>query len=296
MFILYKIIKKEVVGVDNLIAFVILHYNNIIDTKDCISSIKKNANEAKILVVSNSQDLENLSTLEDSIDELIVNKKNIGFAKANNLGCLRAITLWNPDFLCVINNDILITQQNFCQSIYDCYNLNKFDVLGPKIITDNGDSVNPFPAYRTILEIEKAIKNAKMWNHIYGSFILRNMYAIYKTIKPRKKTVLQNGQHLEKNVSLHGCALIFSKKYYTKYKDVFYPDTFLYHEEEFLEYRRCKDNLLFIYDPSIEVFHKEGVSLNKSIKKEKERIIFRNNEIIKSLTKLLELKQMEEKR
>lgn len=85
---------------------------------------------------------------------------------------------------------------------------------------------------------------------------------------------------------LHGCALIFSKKYYKKYKDVFYNDTYLFHEEEFLYYRCKHDNLVFLYSPSIELIHKEGMSLNNRFNNNYEKMIFRNEEILKSLKKL----------
>ena len=83
--------------------------------------------------------------------------------------------------------------------------------------------------------------------------------------------------------------MIFSKKYYKKYKDCFYNGTFLYHEEEFLEYRRKKDSLKFVYNPEIEIFHKEGSSLNFNYSDNLyKKLIFREENIIKSLIQLEE--------
>ena len=71
--------------------------------------------------------------------------------------------------------------------------------------------------------------------------------------------------------------------YYEKYTDVFFNDTFLYHEEEFLYQRIINDHLISIYNPDLEVFHKEGASLNSKYKNEYQKLIFKNEEILKSL-------------
>ena len=80
-----------------------------------------------------------------------------------------------------------------------------------------------------------------------------------------------------------------NKKYYHKYKDIFYTGTFLYHEEEFLDYRRKRDKLITYYDADLEVFHKEGSSLNYTFFNNYDKLIFRNKEIIKSLELLKKL-------
>ena len=76
--------------------------------------------------------------------------KNNGFAKANNIGCKYAKEKYKPNYLVVINNDIVITDDKFEEKIDECYKKTKFHILGPKIITNNGDSVNPFRAYSNL--------------------------------------------------------------------------------------------------------------------------------------------------
>lgn len=268
-----------------MIVFVILHYNNLDDTTECVDSIRKNVSSSKIIIVSNSLDNDKLAILEKSVDKIIYNNDNLGFAKANNIGTRYARDNFNPDFIAVINNDTLILDKNFSKIVDRDYKKYNFDCLGPFIETDGGDSVNPFCTYKTAREVKQAIKNAKMWRMVYGSSILRNFYAFYRKVKyhNRKLKSLENGTKLCINVSLHGCFLIFSKKYFEKYDDVFFNETFLYHEEEFLEYRRNKDNLSFIYDPELKVFHKEGASLALASLSNHKKQIFRYNEIIKSL-------------
>ena len=268
--------------------FIILHYKNIKDTLECISSIKTLDNDNyKIVVVDNNSGVkEDINTLKNNTDDVIVSKENLGFAKGNNLGIDLAKEKYQPDFLIVINNDTLITQEDLLERIDEIYQEHPFDALGFRIITKDGDSVNPFPVYDTLEKVEKAIKKSELLIDIYKSKIKRGMLRNYSKIKRilKKPKHLENGSCYLEDVALHGCAIIFSKRYYTKYKDCFYKETFLYHEEEFLDYRRRKDNLKFIYDPRIEIFHKEGSSLNYNYDDNLyKKLIFREENVLKSL-------------
>lgn len=277
------------------ICFIILHYKNLKDTIECIESIQKlnKHEEAAIIVVdNNSLDENGVKEIKKYTEDLLILKENMGFAKGNNAGCKLAIQKYNPLFLCVINNDIVIDQKDFLEEIERCYQITNFDIMGPKIITSGGESVNPFPVYNTLEEVEEKIKYHEKLIKIYHSKILRSLLLWYMKVKRLfKKTVhMENGQESKYDVALHGCALIFSKKYYQQYEDVFYHETFLYHEEEFLNYRKNHDHLITYYDKDLELFHKEGSSLNESFKDQNyEKLIFRNEEIVKSLRLLREV-------
>lgn len=272
-----------------MISFIILHYKNIEDTIECIESILKLKTNKKISIIvvdNNSLNKYDENRILKYTKDLIKLNENLGFAKGNNEGCNYAISKYNPDFLCVINNDIIINQIDFIDKIYDIYDKTYFDILGPKILTNNGDSINPFPVYDNLNIINEKIKYTKRLIKIYNNFILRNLLNMYIKIKRifNKPKHLENGKKSEYGVALHGCALIFSKKYYQKYENVFFSGTFLYHEEEFLYYRKMKDNLITYYDCDLELFHKEGSSLNETFKnKNYKKLIFRNQEILKSL-------------
>lgn len=268
-----------------MISFVILHYKNLNDTLECINSIEnlKSSKQKSIIIVDN-----NTLTKEDEKElkkykiDLIKLDENLGFAKANNIGCKYAIENYQPDFLVVSNNDIIINQPDFIEKIYA---EEKFDLLGPKINTNNGQSVNPFPVYKTMEEVENQIKKTKKLIKIYKNIFLRNMLKIYIKVKTlfKGERLVYNGLEKQKQVALHGCFIVFSKNYYKKYNNVFFNDTFLYHEEEFLYQRIINDNLISIYEPYLEVFHKEGASLNNKYKNEYQKLIFKNEEILKSL-------------
>ena len=266
-----------------MLTFIILHYYNIKDTLECIDSLKKF--HSKVIVVSNSNDYDNLKIIKAKVDKLIVNKENLGFAKANNIGCKYAIDNYKPDFLCVLNNDIIIEQEDFIKKIKKLYKKYEFDALGPKILPEYTESNNPFPVYDSLDKVKERIKYTKKLIRIYKNPISRRILKLYlnrnKDIKTKK---IPTTDCL--GIALHGCGIVFSKKYYEKYNDVFYNDTFLFHEEEFLFYRCKHDNLTFLYSPEIEIIHKEGMSLDNTFSNNYKKMIFRNEEILKSLKKL----------
>lgn len=272
-----------------MFVFVILHYKNLDDTLECIDSIKKIPNEKKIVVVdNNSLSEDEKKNIEEKVDDLLILNDNLGFAKANNKGIELAYNKYKPSFVIAINNDIIIDDLDFLNKIRNDYEEYEFDLLGPKIITE-GDSCNPFPVLKTKEQVQNEIKYCNKLVKIYSSsllYLLLKMYlgVKYSILKPHKAI---NGGKIQKNVALHGCAIIFSKKYLKKYDTAFYNDTFLYHEEEFLYQRIIKDKLISVYDPNISLFHKEGSSLNNVINKERKRKLFKEKERIKSLNKLL---------
>lgn len=277
-----------------MVVFVILHYKNIEDTLECLQSIKnlKQQNKIKIVVVDNHSLTETeVKGIKKYTEDLLCLEENKGFAKANNIACKYAIEKYNPNFLIVINNDILIRQEEFIKKIEEDFKKYHFAILGPKIITNDGDSVNPFPVYKTLEEVEKQIayskKLIKIYSHTISTIALETYVLIKRKIKGRK--ILKNGDTIQKNVALHGCALIFSKEYYRKNEEIFDRRTFLFHEEEFLYQRMLNQKFITIYDPELEIFHKEGGSMNLTFqKKARQKKKFKQEEIVKSLEILKE--------
>lgn len=282
-----------------MISFVILHYKNMNDTIDCLESLKKfNKKDMSVIIVDNNTLSESeFLQLKKYTDDVIVNKENLGYAKGNNIGAEYAIKKYNPDFICVINSDTIINQKNFIKTIYNLHDKYNFDILGPRILPEETDSCNPFKVYSTLEEVNERINYTEKLIKIYQNKFLRNLLNLYLKIKSlfRKKKTITNGEKEELNVALHGCALIFSKKYYKKFENIFYPNTFLFHEEEFL-YLRCRHHkLISLYSPELEIIHKEGQSVAKEFNYRKyDSLIFRNREILKSLNLLKEEMEKEE--
>ena len=97
-----------------MISFVILHYKNLDDTLNCIKSIKELDDQDKIsliIVDNNSLEKEEIKTLKEYTEDIVLLKDNLGVAKAYNEGAIYAINKYQPDYVCVMNNEILINQK-----------------------------------------------------------------------------------------------------------------------------------------------------------------------------------------
>jgi len=220
---------------------------------------------------------------------VVVSENNLGFAKGNNLGCEHAIRHYNPEFLIVINNDTYIEQQNFLDEIEKEYLKEKFHILGPYIYDRNLKPQNPNPGLKTTLEeIERRILKCeyslkkleeKSTYEEIKKILERNKVKIKRSIrkifkKEKKSRREKLADKKIRDIGLHGSALIFSKKYYEKYNDVFYPKTFMFVEEDILYYRVKRDKLISVYSPSIKIFHKEDSSTEAVLKSEIEKKFF----------------------
>lgn len=278
-----------------MISFIILHYKSIDETLECLKCLTNtfNKKDISLIVVDNaSLNKSQEQMIKEYTEDIILLDENMGFAKANNIGCNYAIKKYKPEFLAVINNDVFITQKDFIDIIKEDYQKYQFDMLGPYIDSPSKESVNPFPVLGDIDAINKYIDRTNKLINIYSSrikyFIFNSLMKIKHLIN--KPVIPTNGKEIKKKVGLHGCAIVFSKQYYKKYQDIFYNDTFLFHEEEFLYQRVLKDNLVSLYDPKLKVFHKEGSSMKKKGNTRLSKL-FKEQEKLKSLNMLVKEKK-----
>ena len=242
------------------IVFLILHYQVLEQTKNCIESIKSrlNNNEYEIVVVDNNsqngtgKQLQDLYKDETNI-HIILNDKNLGFANGNNIGFKYAKDKLNADFIAMINNDTCIMQDNFFEIIKEEYEKSNFAVMGPKIILLN-NAVNPVNDRTITLEyVKKEIRSLiikLMFNYLHLEEQLEKIkLKIKKAMKTddidNNKEVKSPDLRYENIIILHGCCLIFSPTYIKKF-DGIDDRTFLYHEEELLSLRLKQNKLLSV--------------------------------------------------
>jgi GT2 family glycosyltransferase len=275
-----------------MFSFVILHYKTIDETLKCLKclySTFEDMNISTIVVDNNTLNIEDEGKIKNYTEDIIKLEENVGFAKANNIGCKYAINKYNPEFICVINNDVFITQKEFIEYVENDYTEFNFDMLGPFIESRTGESINPFPNIGNKEDIINYINRTKKLIKIYKNPLLYYIFNITMNIKHKfnKPIIPTNGEYLKTKCCLHCCAIIFSKKYIEKYNEPFNGKTFLFHEEEFLYNRVLKDKLISVYDPKIKVYHQEGSSMNNN-KNTRLNKLFKEKEKLKSLEMLAE--------
>lgn len=287
-------------------SFVILHYNALADTIECIDSIKNCVGaDCGIVVVDNKSPNGTGAELEkrykgDAQVTVILNEKNEGFARGNNVGFRYAKEYQNPDFIVMLNNDTLILQNDFAAQVESEYAQMQFAVLGPIIKTPHKPySSNPGP---TKLPSEKWFRKYVLKNKV--KLVLNYMFGLdtfYEWLV--RKVVGEKDRrfdesllmHRAENVVLHGSFLIFSKDYISKF-DGLNDRTFLYQEERLLFLRLQQNHLKSVFSPNIEIFHKEDAATKTVSVKSKLKRRFQYKNYIASVNVLLDVMRNGENR
>lgn len=277
-------------------------------TEECISKIKEKFSKSniKIIVVDNASANGSGYRLmekykEDLLCTVILNKENLGFAKGNNVGYQYAKEHYSPDFVVVMNNDVLIEDEEFIKKIKKIYRETSFDVLGPDILAvktgvhQNPMKLNPYSK----AELEDIVAKRKKWlSHYrlhYSLQYAKNKLkdSIRNAIHYKSKNLKQlNPLYKEKRIEnpiLHGACLVLSKRFIQSEEVAFNPGTFLYMEEDILHYTCRKKKYKLLYDSSVGVHHLEDVSTNLEFKSDYEKRKMKYKNLINSINVLLRL-------
>lgn len=264
------------------ISIIILHYENLSDTKQCLDSllpyIFNEDAEVNIIVVDNGSRKEKLISIKNEYDyENIVflyNENNMGFAKGNNVGYRYAKLKLHSDIIILANNDLIFKQYNFIDVLLDDYNTVHFDVAGPKILSlEDGKNQNPVPT------MYHSIKDVKIRIFKFYILYLLSFFNLDNFIRNLNRKEIKKNMQINKNdFQLHGACMIFSNNY-IKLFDGLCDKTFMYGEESIIKYQCVKYNLKMCYLDNINVYHKEGSSTSKKLGKgvRKRRFFYKCN-------------------
>ncbi|MCD7929408.1 MAG: glycosyltransferase [Clostridiales bacterium] len=187
------------------ITFVILHYNVTNETYNCVSSIKENIDTKNyyiIIVDNNSPNKSGMIIAEkyrnDKKIHILINKENLGFAKGNNIGIDYARKL-NSKYICCLNNDILLEQKNFYQTLNNEFIKSHVAAIGPKVILKD-NSVQDFNMFfYNVNEYKRRLNDleGKEYNH-FERFI-NKLFSKTMIINKLKLLHTRHIEHYNKN-------------------------------------------------------------------------------------------------
>ena len=161
------------------VSIIIVSWNVKDYLKTCLESIQAtlNRNNFEIFVVDNDSKDETVKFVKENFPQinLISNRNNVGFAKANN----QAITKSHGEYVLLLNPDTVVLTDAI-KRMYDFMESNaEYGAVGPKIFTDDRASVSfcaarKFPSIRTIFfslttlnRLSKCFSSSAMewWDH-----------------------------------------------------------------------------------------------------------------------------------
>lgn len=91
-------------------AVVLLNYNNLTDTRECVNSLLALPQPVQIILVDNAsteKGIEEIASLTPQI-KLIQSNTNVGFGRGNNLGIRWALQHTDCEYIFILNNDTTI--------------------------------------------------------------------------------------------------------------------------------------------------------------------------------------------
>ena len=269
------------------ISFVILHYNNIDDTLNCVDSIdnlKHDNIDVNIVLVDNCSPNGSGKTLEEKYQDrkdikVILLDKNYGFTYSNNIGYDYARKN-GADIILVSNNDIIIEDEDFLNNLLLDYK--NYDVIAPDIINLNGQHQNPLRDKP--YSLKKAYKNLyvqRLYHFILYIPFINKLFINWNN--KREERWLKNYYETKIDIDNHnfvpfGAFVIYVNDWIKKEDKAFVGESFMYTEEECLGLYILKKKYRIFYDEKLKVKHLEGRSTQNSIANQVKRMKFRTRE------------------
>lgn len=218
------------------VAVLLVNYNGINDTIECINSLLKSQTAAniRIVIVDNASKNDEAGTLEKLYPDvhIIKSKENLGFGGGNNLG-IKYLMDQDIDYILMLNNDTIVAE----------------DMIDKLISADNGRCVClPKMYYYDYPEtiwygggyINKATGNAK---HFQMNCIDKNS---------KDETVMSC------TFACFTCVLI--RKDIIKDVGLFDEDYFIYCDDTDYSLRLLENSINILYIPSAHLWHKVSKS------------------------------------
>lgn len=208
------------------IGIVILNYNSYADTIKLVGELQKQtvASELVIVVVDNhspNESFEELKPLEQKWNNVVIlqTEANLGYAKGNNYGLLYLEKHIAPDYVAVLNNDIVLPCDCLENLMSEYERLDNPGLIAPKQVMLDGKIYVGGPI-----------------NSFWDDF--KNLFFLYRYMNKKKEKkddrLLASGV-LKVEIVLG--SFIFTSLECFKQIGYFYPNTFLFVEERFVAHR-----------------------------------------------------------
>lgn len=117
--------------------FLIVNYNDYSSTKHLVENIKKYQCIDEIVIVDNysrEDEIELLSTMNESRVKIIYNDANIGYSAAINVGSKYLINKYQDCNIIVSNSDVVILSEEDLVKMINLLNDPKIGLVGPQVL------------------------------------------------------------------------------------------------------------------------------------------------------------------
>ena len=222
------------------VSIIILNWNGLKDTIDCLESLKKiTYPNYEVIVVDNGSRGNDAQVLNENFGDyihLIHNDKNYGYTGGNNIGIRYALSTSSPDYFLILNNDVVVAPDFLTPMIKIAKDDNSIGIIGPKLYYYDFPSI------------------------IYSAGMTTNMrLGAFSSIGHKQ---LDTGQYdIQQEVdSIAGCCLLVSKKVIHEV-GTFDESFFSYCDEIDYCFRAQRDGFRNMYVPQAIAWHKKVLNI-----------------------------------
>ena len=125
-----------------LVCIIIANWNGEKVLYDCLKSLKEKTDypNYKIVVVDDSSTDGSVDVVRRNFPDvdLIENEKNLGYVKTNNIGMKYVLEKYDPEYVLLLNNDVLIIQPDWLSEMIRASLPEKVGVVGVKLLFPDG--------------------------------------------------------------------------------------------------------------------------------------------------------------
>ncbi len=227
------------------VSIIILNYNGLKDTIECLNSLKKiTYQNYEVIVVDNASKGNDADILEEKYKDYIIlirNKENLGFTGGNNVGIRKVLEEDKSDYILLLNNDTVVEPNFLDELVKVCQSNSKVGILGPKIYFYD------FEGRKDV--IQSAGARINLW---LGKF------------EGKGGGEIDKGQFDKiSEVDYVGGSCLLIKTEVIKKIGLFDEKYFLYFDETDLCIKAKKAGYLILFVPSSKIWHKQGASTKK---------------------------------
>lgn len=258
------------------IGIIILNYVNYKILFECVESLKKQEgfDECDIAIVDNNSPNDSVSQIIAYLNcpniHFLKSKNNVGYAQGNNIGFDFLKSTCKCETIIVANSDIILENETFLSEIKKAiHRYENYQIIAPDVINPLGIHSNPFGlSFISKKNISKIIFRTKL------SYLCLKIGLDLTIFKGKKiNNVITESDHPYDDYFVpHGSCIIFTPSWTSSEDRCFFPGTFLFCEENFLVSYIVAKNYKMIYEPSLQILHKEDGSIDatsKTIRKKK---------------------------
>lgn len=256
------------------LSIIIVNYNVKYFLEQCLNSVLKASNKitSEIFVVDNiSTDgsVEMVKTKFPSV-QLIENKKNVGFSKANN----QAIELAKGEYILLLNPDTVVEEDTFEKCITFMDNHQKAGGLGVKMIDGNGVFLpeskrglpTPSVSFYKIFGLSALFPSSKKFSKYHLGYLNNNEINEIEILSGAymwmRKSVLDEIGYLDESFFMYGEDIDLSYRIIKAgYKNYYFPEAKIIHYKG-ESTKKGSINYVFVFYNAMIIFSKKHFAAN----------------------------------